>query len=189
MRDLERYAVRVQRGGPLQVLHEMQAKDVSSAPPAAEEPVAISNGHGALVISLFSGSDIDEPSAALRSVQLEKHVLRQIHDEEDEKTPNWIRYLAQNKAPITASEHPDRAGSSCPTTAQPSCNPFAAAPEPRGGAVRRQNTRAGRQRAQAPYSPTATVITSGTSGSILSDRPVRQRINVDETALLLSFMK
>lgn len=109
---------------------------------------------------------------------LDKSVLKQVHAEDDEQTPAWMRYMStitEGQAVVDEGRTEQQGGGApCPATEVPSSNPFAAHSVEKTGALRR-SSRASRHNATAPYNTTTTVL--------------RKRINVDETALLLSFLK
>lgn len=124
--------------------------------------------------SLFEEND---RQAANLSVELSKKAKRELQDEEDLQKPSWMRYLP---AMISAAAPPPLDGPVCPSEARPSCNPFAPplrASKRRGGG----SGSAQRLASSAPYS------SQDNKGH--KQRGSRKRFNVDETAMLFSFMK
>ena len=124
--------------------------------------------------SLFEEND---RQAANLSVELSKKAKRELQDEEDLQKPSWMRYLP---AMISTAAPPPLDGPVCPSEARPSCNPFAPplrASKRRGGG----SGSAQRLASSAPYS------SQDNKGH--KQRGSRKRFNVDETAMLFSFMK
>ena len=133
--------------------------------------------------SLEATTDLTEPpslfendrQAANLSVELSKKAKRELQDEEDLQQPSWMRYLPTVMS--TAAPHP-LDGPVCPSEARPSCNPFA---PPLRASKRRSGGSAQRLASSAPY--------SNQDNRAHNQRGLRKRLNVDETAMLFSFMK
>ena len=126
--------------------------------------------------SLFEEND---RQAANLSVELSKKAKRELQDEEDLQKPSWMRYLP---AMISTAAPPPLDGPVCPSEARPSCNPFGPplrASKRRGGGS--GSGSAQRLASSAPYS------SQDNKGH--KQRGSRKRFNVDETAMLFSFMK
>ena len=110
------------------------------------------------------------------SVKLDSQVRKQLENEEDEVKPAWMRYSVKTS---TSTSTTSAAGEGPTAVERPSLNPFAPS-------AKEKETRKTQKRSRIdqllhdsdPY-----------SSSSSSGKRVRARINVEETAALLSFMK